>query len=1057
MKKLTLLFTLLLSAHFATAQRSKVPSVAKEDAVSLKNYELKVNPAFQGKAASNKASATFQFQDRAFNPQFEKEYLEVYKDQNTKLPIFIKKPVQSKRSNISLPVQSIQFLESVKKELSIDTPVDEFVLIAERIHKRDNVTLKYAQVYKGLPVLDAEVIFQVQNGQVHSMSGRYFVTPVLDNVTPSISVDNAFEKAMTDVANYTKIAREDVNKQMNFICSPDKKELVIYHRGKKAILAWHLDFHPSIKERWTYVIDAQTNEILNQHKNSCSLHNHDFGSIAHTSCSHVDHDLANEITENASTNSSMVAGPFTGNGNDLLGINRTIQGYESNGTFVLSDPSRTMFNGSQSNMPSDPVGAIWTLNAMNTSPQSNNFDYDHCKNNSINWNDPVQVSGHYNSGEAYEYFANVHQRNSINSNGGNIVGFVNVSEEDGESMDNAYWNGNAMFYGNGGNAFSPLARALDVAGHELSHGVVQTTANLKYENQSGALNESFADIFGAMIDRNDWTIGEDVVNPQFFPSGALRDLQNPNNGGNSLNDAGWQPKHMNEFQNLPNTPQGDNGGVHINSGIPNHAFYRIAVNIGKSNAEDIFYKALTEYLVRSSEFIDLRIAAEKSATDLFGAGSAQLAAVQQGFDEVGIGSSSSPSTGTNTQTEIESNDGTDFILYSDPQLDNLFVAQTADLDNASQISATNQLSKPSITDDGSVIVFIGTDNRAYVIELDFIAGTLEERVLIDDPAWRNIVIAKDGSKIALVSDQALPEILVYDFASQTSIVYDLYNPTFTQGISTGDVQYADVMEFDFSGEFLMYDALSELVGSNFGEFIEYWDIGFMQVWDNQSNNFVSGGNNISKLFNQIPENTSVGNPSFAKNADFIVTFDFIDDQGDASVFATNIETGETSDQPIFTNSILNYPNYSIDDGAIIFDASSSGEQVIGTVDVNADRINATNGDAFIVIDNAKWGTWFGTAQRDLTDTYELTDAFALGAYPNPARDQVTIHFFNPTANDARLEIYNVHGQLVNSTEIDGGLQRVHHNQDIKALSNGVYLVKILIDNQYATIKLRIQR
>ena len=85
-----------------------------------------------------------------------------------------------------------------------------------------------------------------------------------------------------------------------------------------------------------------------------------------------------------------------------------------------------------------------------------------------------------------------------------------------------------MFYGNGKNAFSsPLAKAQDVGGHEMSHGVIQNTANLEYVNQSGALNESFADVFGAMIDRNDWKMGEDIVNTSVFPSGALRDLEDP--------------------------------------------------------------------------------------------------------------------------------------------------------------------------------------------------------------------------------------------------------------------------------------------------------------------------------------------------------------------------------------------------------------------------------------------------------------------------------------------------------------------------------------------------
>jgi Zn-dependent metalloprotease len=150
-------------------------------------------------------------------------------------------------------------------------------------------------------------------------------------------------------------------------------------------------------------------------------------------------------------------------------------------------------------------------------------------------------------------------------------------------MDNAYWDGQAIYYGNGDVAFDPLAGSLDVAGHEMSHGVVQATANLEYQGQSGALNESFADVFGVMIDRNDWTLGEEVVNTQYFPSGALRSMSDPNQGGSSLNDPGYQPAHMNDLY----TGSQDNGGVHINSGIPNHAFYLLAQATTKAKAENI--------------------------------------------------------------------------------------------------------------------------------------------------------------------------------------------------------------------------------------------------------------------------------------------------------------------------------------------------------------------------------------------------------------------------------------------------------------------------------------
>ena len=95
-----------------------------------------------------------------------------------------------------------------------------------------------------------------------------------------------------------------------------------------------------------------------------------------------------------------------------------------------------------------------------------------------------------------------HGRNSIDGNGGTIRSFINVADQSGRPLDNAYWNGKGMYYGNGSQAFSPLVKALDVAGHELTHGVIEATAGLRYIGQSGALNEALADIFGCMIDRS---------------------------------------------------------------------------------------------------------------------------------------------------------------------------------------------------------------------------------------------------------------------------------------------------------------------------------------------------------------------------------------------------------------------------------------------------------------------------------------------------------------------------------------------------------------------------
>src|SRR5690606_15217132 len=117
--------------------------------------------------------------------------------------------------------------------------------------------------------------------------------------------------------------------------------------------------------------------------------------------------------------------------------------------------------------PATQDGVIMTLDAKNT-PASQFAEITSANNT---WNHPAGVSAHYNAGIAYDYFYNRHGRNSINGQGGDIISFVNVSDDAGQGLDNAYWNGQAIFYGNGKTYFYPLARSLDVAGHEMTHGV----------------------------------------------------------------------------------------------------------------------------------------------------------------------------------------------------------------------------------------------------------------------------------------------------------------------------------------------------------------------------------------------------------------------------------------------------------------------------------------------------------------------------------------------------------------------------------------------------------
>ncbi len=263
--------------------------------------------------------------------------------------------------------------------------------------------------------------------------------------------------------------------------------------------------------------------------------------------------------------------------------------------------------------------------------------------------DPVAQAAHDGAGVVYDYYFGKFQRNSIDGQGMPLVSTVNFGS-DPQDAENAAWVGDygQMIYGDGGRIFKPLPYGLDVIGHEFTHGVIDSSSQLVYEVQSGALNESYADVFGVMIDRDDWLIGEDVIKSPPFPTPFLRSLEDPNAGGiydprDPLAGVG-QPATMQEYANLPNTRRADNGGVHINSGIPNYAHYLLATAIGRDKTEQIAYRALTQYLTPTSDFVDAANASVRAAQDLFGQGP-DVEAVQRAFAQVGITSAGANPTG----------------------------------------------------------------------------------------------------------------------------------------------------------------------------------------------------------------------------------------------------------------------------------------------------------------------------------------------------------------------------------------------------------------------------
>lgn len=222
-------------------------------------------------------------------------------------------------------------------------------------------------------------------------------------------------------------------------------------------------------------------------------------------------------------------------------------------------------------------------------------------------------NAHDFAGATYDYYWNTYSRDSYDSQGASLVSTAHY----GSGYQNAFWNGEQMVYGDG----FPVK---DVVAHELTHAVTEHSANLEYRWQSGALNESFSDIFGAMVDRDDWLMGEDLPPEALGGREAIRDLSDPPRFG--------QPDHTDDWVETCS----DNEGVHTNSGIPNKAYYNIATAITKDKAERIYYRALTVYLQSTSSLEDARASALQSAQDIYGNGSTEYNAVLSGFNSVGL-------------------------------------------------------------------------------------------------------------------------------------------------------------------------------------------------------------------------------------------------------------------------------------------------------------------------------------------------------------------------------------------------------------------------------------
>ncbi|MCX7745292.1 MAG: M4 family metallopeptidase [Clostridia bacterium] len=426
----------------------------------------------------------------------------------------------------------------------------------------------------GIPVYGAELIVHTdRDGKVYAVNGQ---------AEPGIEYKSYKESIKLKDSEAIKKAEAAIDVPIGYdsYTAVPKANLYLYNVKGQWKVAYEvvLQFVKPYPANWSIFIDSVTGKVL---------------------------DKLNQVTCE------------TGSGIGTLGDRKTINITNQSGRYALIDTTRTArvetYNG---NYTSSLPGTIFT-------------DTDTVFDSAVQ---RAAVDAHYYAGIVLDYYRNKHARNSFDNRGATVRSTVHHQR----NYNNAFWNGSQMAYGDGdGTTFGPFSGALDVVAHELTHAVTTYSANLIYQNQSGALNESFSDVFGVLIegDPNDWDCGEDIYTPG-RPGDALRSLRQP-----SLYR---QPEHMRNFVNTTS----DNGGVHTNSGIPNKAFYNIASNIGFEKSGKIYYRALTQYLTSSAQFMDCRNALMQCAADLYGQGSNEYYIVQKGFADVGIGSAPNGPTPT---------------------------------------------------------------------------------------------------------------------------------------------------------------------------------------------------------------------------------------------------------------------------------------------------------------------------------------------------------------------------------------------------------------------------
>lgn len=499
------------------------------------------------------------------------------------------------------------------------SPHDKFTLYAQKPEPPDDdgaVHLRFDRRYMGVRVLGGDIIVHLKpNGSLDEVTGSLKAPIRLSSVTPTVSQEQARGVAEADFKRQGRIDSVSV-------------ELVVAAQRNVApepVLAWFIRVEGARcgqRSRMLYTIDANSSVIRNAYE--------DMRTLVPIECDGKGEDASRAKTSKRPPGvDAATLAAATGTGNSLYYGSLSINTNQLSKTkFELRDTTRG------SHFTSDFTAPLKALvDADNTWGDGTSAD-----------RATEAVDAAYGQSQTWDYYLKRHKRKGIAGDGAGYRSIVHTLDENGLLMDNAYWSGDGMWYGDGKDTFKPLV-SLDVAGHEMTHGVTANTANLKYSDEAGGLNEATSDIFGTMVeffanapgDPPDYMIGEKIMK----------------NGKTALRYM-YQPRQDNTSFDCLYSGTGELD-PHRSSGVGNHFFYLMAegshpagmpvspicksseivtatddiefAGVGRDKAEKIWYLALTKHMDPETDYRGARVATLKAAAKLYGDDSTEVRTV----------------------------------------------------------------------------------------------------------------------------------------------------------------------------------------------------------------------------------------------------------------------------------------------------------------------------------------------------------------------------------------------------------------------------------------------